>query len=585
MLEEPDGDEGGGTRHARVGMAAARTLAGFGAVAALTGFVLAGCFASTAQHPDVDASTFEASTGFDGMVAHESGVDATAEAGADATAGEAATDAAPVCTKTTDCPSGRACDVTTHSCTTACDTSQPCNAGCCSAATGGTCQAGAGTTACGNNGGLCASCTAGFAAGSSGKACEAVTGGGQCGCAGTVDCPSNSSGCDTTSGLCVYTCSGGSPCVAGCCGTGGTCLPGTSDIACGGSGSCVDCTGHTGSPHCIPGTLACGCTAATDCAGGQACNVTTHTCGAACGGAEDSACNGGCCDATAGQCVAGTANGACGATGAVCIGCSGGTPTCGSGGACTSACGGAGDGTCGSGNCCVGSACIADTSPLACGANCTNCTDQASGIACVGGVCGCSGSAGCIPGLACDLSTSSCGVACGTASYSACHGGCCYSSPTGAGSTCVGGGANNACGSGGAACFACSGLSPTCAAGACTTACGVSGDGTCGGGDCCVSNACVADTNPQGCGPNCTDCVGTKVGSACVSGGICGCNVAADCPPDNACLTSKHQCSNQCGAGFTACNGGCCGTPVGTVGLICLAACPGTQTCVGGTCQ
>jgi hypothetical protein len=44
---------------------------------------------------------------------------------------------------------------------------------------------------------------------------------------------------------------------------------------------------------------------------------------------------------------------------------------------------------------------------------------------------------------------------------------------------------------------------------------------------------------------------------ACV-GGVCGCNVATDCPTLNACSTALHQCEGLCGGANTACNGGCC---------------------------
>ncbi len=580
-----------GIREGIVRALAGATLATF---VAGTGLAAGGCFGSTSKPPGADASALEAST-FDAQPGHEAGADATTDAGTEAAtdAGvEAASDAAvdapadgPGCATPADCPVGQACDTTTHACTTACNTAQPCHDGCCTAASGGTCQAGTGTIACGNNGGLCASCTAGFAAATSGDVCESVTGGGQCGCGVAGDCPSSSAGCNAVTKLCTFTCSVGAPCNAGCCGTGSTCLPGTSDTACGGTGACVDCTGKPAGPHCIPGTLICGCNAASDCAAGQACDTSTHTCGTACGGTSDTACNGGCCDPTAGQCVVGTANGACGATGAACVGCSGGTPTCGAGGSCTTACGQAGDGACGAGTCCVGSACVADTSGLACGPGCTSCVGNANGTGCVGGVCGCSGPGDCPANQACDLSTSTCGPDCGTAAYSACNGGCCAPRLVAPGSVCASGTSNPACGNDGAACTACSGLTPTCSAGVCTAACGVTGDGTCGAGDCCVGAACVADTDPKGCGPNCTDCSGNLNGDACVTGGICGCTVATDCPTDRACSTSKLQCSDLCGAGFTACNGGCCGTPVGSVGLACLTACPGTQTCVAGKCQ
>ncbi|HEY5242577.1 MAG TPA: hypothetical protein VIJ22_13955, partial [Polyangiaceae bacterium] len=209
-----------------------RALAGatFATVVAGTGLAAGGCFGSTSKPPGADASAMEAST-FDAQPGHEAGADATTDAGTEA-ATDAASDAAsdapadgPGCATPADCPVGKACDTTTHACTTACTTAQPCHDGCCTAASGGTCQAGTGTLACGNNGGLCASCAAGFAAGTSGDVCESVTGGGQCGCGVAGDCPSSSPGCNAATGLCTFTCSAGAPCNAGCCGTGSTCLP------------------------------------------------------------------------------------------------------------------------------------------------------------------------------------------------------------------------------------------------------------------------------------------------------------------------------------------------------------------------
>lgn len=64
------------------------------------------------------------------------------------------------CNVATDCPSGRACDATTHVCATSCSATQQCNGGCCSAAASGTCVAGASSTACGASG-ICTDCTIG----------------------------------------------------------------------------------------------------------------------------------------------------------------------------------------------------------------------------------------------------------------------------------------------------------------------------------------------------------------------------------------------------------------------------------------
>ena len=55
-----------------------------------------------------------------------------------------------------DCPEHFACDATTLRCTTKCSDRQPCRGGCCS---GGTCQPGTDTNACGHDGMSCESCS------------------------------------------------------------------------------------------------------------------------------------------------------------------------------------------------------------------------------------------------------------------------------------------------------------------------------------------------------------------------------------------------------------------------------------------
>jgi hypothetical protein len=65
---------------------------------------------------------------------------------------------------------------------------------------------------------------------------------------------------------------------------------------------------------------------------------------------------------------------------------------------------------------------------------------------------------------------------------------------------------------------------------------------------------------PAACGAACVDCTGNAAGAACVDG-VCGCNVAGDCPLYQACDATTHTCTTFCEAG--GCNGGCC--PLATV--------------------
>ena len=168
--------------------------------------------------------------------------------------------------------------------------------------------------------------------------------------------------------------------------------------------------------------------------------------------------------------------------------------------------------------------------------SCADCSASALGHACVGGTgCGCNTSADCPVGQACNQSTKSCGTACNF--NRPCNGGCC------SGGMCNAGTSNTACGT-----FAV-----------------------------------------------CFDCTNADVGHVCAAG-RCGCAVAADCPAGASCNTTTHTCEAACGAGHTACNGGCCDgirnycTPgtadwaCGSTGGGCNACGASTPHCNGGAC-
>jgi hypothetical protein len=219
------------------------------------------------------------------------------------------------CLSAGDCPANQACNTTTHTCGATCDSDTPCNGGCCSAMTGGTCQTGTAKTVCGNNGSVCGDCTAN----QNGHVCTVVTGGGQCGCANVAsDCPGASTAC--TAGLCVNSCSSTMACLSGCCSdaTMGTCQPGTSQAVCGAPGSlCSTCVGNANGSACLS-SGACGCTSANDCPLNFACDATLHKCTTSCN--VNQACHGGCCS-SAGTCAAGNAVSSCGSAGTTCAVC------------------------------------------------------------------------------------------------------------------------------------------------------------------------------------------------------------------------------------------------------------------------
>ena len=72
--------------------------------------------------------------------------------------------------------------------------------------------------------------------------------------------------------------------------------------------------------HVCLATKACGCTKATDCPSGQACNTSTGACTTSCN--SNQACNGGCCSSgSGGTCQGGGSVGNCGSSGGVCSVC------------------------------------------------------------------------------------------------------------------------------------------------------------------------------------------------------------------------------------------------------------------------
>lgn len=216
------------------------------------------------------------------------------------------------CNSATDCPPNQACDPATHTCTSSCDATRPCNGGCCSAA--GTCQTGTDPAVCGNNGGACAPCSGN----QNGHLCIAVSGGGQCGCNALGDCATGASGCSAQH-LCVNNCDATTMCQSGCCSASsmGTCQPGTSPTLCGAAGTvCQPCAANPNGSACLPSST-CGCNGPADCPVDQACDTTTHKCTTAC--SANQPCHGGCC--SNGSCVAGNSTSSCGSGGGACSVC------------------------------------------------------------------------------------------------------------------------------------------------------------------------------------------------------------------------------------------------------------------------
>ena len=502
------------------------------------------------------------------------------------------------CNGAGDCPPGNACDPVTHTCSQQCAGNLACNSGCCD---GVKCVPGATNGACGTLGAACADCTrlaaaptcsAGACVGNCGGAgdgscgvgyccnavnvCAPVTNGscgaagascvdcarsaagpvclgGACGCQSAADCPVGQA---CTNGACGAGCSMNAACNGSCC-NGGTCAPALSPTTCG-IGACMSCVASAMGHACVAGK--CGCNAAIDCPGGQACNTATHLCSPTCD--ANTPCNGGCC--ANGMCQPGTAVSSCGANGGLCADCAAGFAAGKLGQVCQPAAGG---GVCGCNTvndcpaglscsnllcgatcnvnapcktgCCGGGNCRTGTADSSCGGSgaCVDCTTSPNGTVCVANVlrCGCNVAADCPSGSSCNTVTHSCESACGNASHTACNGGCCN------GGFCVAGTANTACGKSG-----------SCA-------------------DCTLGN-----------------------GGICLAG-TCGCNGASDCATGTACNTTTHFCETTCGdASHTTCNGGCCagatcrpGTANGTCGNsggACVVCANDLPTCSGGRC-
>ncbi len=365
----------------------------------------------------------------------------------------------------------------------------------------------------------------------------------------------------------------------------GGCVSPADPLNCGRCGKV--CSAEAGTPSCqaLPdtNTFVCvsGCPAATPTLSGSACVDTTTDpnhcggCGTACSSSptnSHSFCgDGGCafaCDPgyslCNGACVQLTTAANCGSCGATCDP-DGGLPLCGppagagaDGGpyTCVSGCPPAAPTRC-------SGACVDTTSDTAncaaCGHACTTTVANAHPL-CMASACT----------FACNPGYSSCGGACvDYASDPNNCGGCGVGHVCGANQACLGGvcttrcHATNDCPAG----SACNGST-------CTTSCSASQP--CHGG-CCSAGTCTGGLSATACGTGgglCTNCSAQGSNTACVSG-VCGCNVAADCPALNACSTALHSCEGLCGGANTGCNGGCCTNLAG--GGTCVAGTSDTQ--------
>lgn len=104
------------------------------------------------------------------------------------------------CSRSSDCPVGRACDVALGQCVTTCNFDQRCNGGCCG---GGQCREGTELSACGGARDYrCADCTDGC---SVGAACTASGIGGYCECS---SCTPVGASCTTADECCSRFCGG-----------------------------------------------------------------------------------------------------------------------------------------------------------------------------------------------------------------------------------------------------------------------------------------------------------------------------------------------------------------------------------------
>ena len=416
-------------------------------------------------------------------------------------------------------------------------------------------------------------------------------------------------------GMCTGACGGfnqpccpGSVCVAGSACNGGIC-----SAPDGGSGSCntSNCTGgnccrngqcvmgNTVSDHCGTGGQECqscvatlSCTPTGQCAsaacmamgGGSCCpgavcagqNICAGATCLGCGQAGQSCCPGGFC--ASGCCVANL----CISVGASCSMSNGGT--CQSSGQCDGPCGGSGEACCPTGTQCLGATLCMNGRCVDCGGVGKPCCSATSGSPCGPGANCCDPmSRLCLAqGMTCTGNTTCQAGSCGSASTcsAANCGGCC------AGNTCVGIAqeSNSQCGTGGAPCVTCS--SPaTCQSGACSASCAAS----CSSG-CCSPPSCTPKTCLQvgagcgmpsdGCGNN-LSCGGCTSPQTCGGGGVpfqCG---SGTCTP----ITCAQQNIN-CGFAGDGCSGiincGTCTPPAGC-GLGGFGLCGAPSSCMAPT--
>ncbi|MHB8872653.1 MAG: hypothetical protein ACYC8T_03105 [Myxococcaceae bacterium] len=318
----------------------------------------------------------------------------------------------------------------------------------------------------------------------------------------------------------------------GCCDADAKCQLGSTDNACGRSGSlCAACTQNQA------------------CQTGLCTLVYNPQC-------DQTSCPNGCC--AAGGCNAGNTRTSCGTNGGACMVC-GMVQTC-VNGACIGGepdggtDGGTDAGTCGPGNCagcCQAGVCVPVSSQTntRCGTLGGECVDCGGGNSCTAGSC---------------TGVSACNA-------SNCPSGCCYG--TGASAQCLAGTSNTYCGNLGATCTTCGG-GQTCQNKACsgTASCN---SGNCPSGCCSAGGVCLAGTANSDCG---------SFGLACEV-----CNTGAG----QACVGQSCTGTTSCNA--TNCANGCCSSGIclqGNVNTNCgnyAAQCQicnssAGQSCIGQTC-
>ncbi len=403
-----------------------------------------------------------------------------------------------------------------------------CSTGCCDE--DGECRSGLLDATCGTAGNACLSC-------SGVEVCQ----GGTCVALGAQ----NTDG-GNPNASCLQSCTG-------CC-TGGQCLPGNEDTACGRGDVCEACGSGE---QCVDGECVlqgCDGCKATDgtcdesgADNASACGlhgVACQSCGAnSCVGGVCTGCTG--CYTDLGLCEAGTTRALCGTGGAVCA-------ACGEHEACTS-------------GVCV-QTCKSNGAACAVGAEC--CSDTCDGSVCVappdGGMCKSNGAACAVASECC--SNACTGGVCGTAppdagscGPSSCQG-CCSAS-----GACEPGTSAGACGSAGEACAAC-GSGQVCTTGIIGGVCEGSGGSCSSLGQTCSngSQCCTAFCSGGQCAPNPNGGVVTTCGAVidiCAMGGkpsSPGCDpcVAKICEQDGYCCETQWDdecvkqvngnCDNRC---------------------------------------